>query len=65
MEKNGVEQNFENVVMAVESYCNMAPRTMTPNRLSPPRPITIALSERLVLLHGEQYTVNNTKKAKL
>lgn len=35
-----------------ESYLNIAPRTITPNRLSPPKPMTIALSDALVLLQN-------------
>jgi hypothetical protein len=36
--------------MIREPYFNIAPRTMIPNRLSPPKPITIAVSVVLVLL---------------
>jgi hypothetical protein len=40
--------------MTREPYFNMAPRTMIPNRLSPPKPITIAVSEVLVLLERKK-----------
>lgn len=38
--------------MLVDPYFNMVPRIITPKRLSPPNPTTIALSEVLVLLQG-------------
>lgn len=34
-----------------KTYFNMVPRMTTPNKLSPPKPTTIAVSELLVLLH--------------
>lgn len=39
--------------MSRESHFNMAPRIMTPNRLTPPNPMTIALSDALVLLQSK------------
>lgn len=45
--------NHKKTPISRESYFNMAPRTMTPNRLSPPNPMTIALSDALVLLQTE------------
>lgn len=42
----------------IEPYLNMVLRRMTPNRLNPPKPMTIALSELLVLLQGTRVSRN-------
>lgn len=48
------------------TYFNMVPRTTTPNKLSPPSPMTIAVSELLVLLHSETLSISevNVKNEK-
>lgn len=43
------------------TYFNMVPRMTTPNKLSPPNPMTIAVSELLVLLHSEKLSISEGK----
>lgn len=46
-----------------EPYFNIVPRTITPKRLRPPRPTTIALSDDVVLLkeHSPMLCLNNKR----